>query len=341
MTLKDLARQLGLSPTTVSRALNDYPEVNAETRARVKTAAREAGYVPNIGAQRLATGRAKTIGHVVVVDDHQIINPFFAEFIAGAGETYAPAGYEMTLSIVPGAQEMEVYRSMAARRSVDGVILHNSRANDPRIALLQELNMPFVVHGRSELTDTDYLYLDIANTRAFEHATNHLLDLGHKRIALLNGLADLSFAKRRRAGVEKAMAARQVKPEESLMFSAEMSEGYGYQVTSDLLASSNAPTAVITSSILTAAGAARAVADRGLTLGRDLSLITHDDVLGYFPNGTPQSPVFTATRSSIREAGKCTAQMLIAAINDPDTPPPSEVWTPDFVIGRSTGAAPF
>ena len=93
MNLKTLAQKLGLSPTTVSRALNGYPEVSETTRARVSAAAKAANYHPNTQAKRLATGRAMAIGHIIPISDrHEIVNPGFADFIAGAGEVYARKG---------------------------------------------------------------------------------------------------------------------------------------------------------------------------------------------------------------------------------------------------------
>ena len=101
MNLRELAESLGLSQTTVSRALNGYPEVREQTRARVLAAARAANYTPNTRARRLATGRAMTIGHVIPLSGRtEMVNPIFADFLAGAGEVYAREGYDMLLSVV-------------------------------------------------------------------------------------------------------------------------------------------------------------------------------------------------------------------------------------------------
>ena len=209
MKLKELSRLLNLSATTVSRALNGYPEVNAETRARVQAAARRHGYAPNQMARRLATGRSMAIGHVVPLAAHQIINPLFAEFIHGAGEAYSAAGYDMIVSVVPEAREADAYEAMARRRKVDGVIVHGPLRLDPRIDLLEALGMPFLTHGRDdERPDDAYPWMDIDNRRAFRRATDHLLDFGHRRLALLNGLEAESFAWRRRRGYVEALEAR-------------------------------------------------------------------------------------------------------------------------------------
>ena len=106
MNLKELATKLGLSPTTVSRALNGYPEVNEATRERVMAAAKRHNYRPNTRAIRLATGRAMAVGHVIpVATRHEIVNPVFADFIAGAGEAYSRHDYDMVLTVVPDAVE--------------------------------------------------------------------------------------------------------------------------------------------------------------------------------------------------------------------------------------------
>ncbi len=154
MNLKELSAILGLSQTTVSRALNDYPEVSEATRRRVKAAARKNNYRPNTRAMGLATGRTLSIGHVIPVSTrHEIVNPIFADFIAGAGEVYSRNDYDMLLSVVADVDEERIYRDLASRRSVDGVIVHGPREDDPRIALLQEVGLPFVVHGRAGAGD--------------------------------------------------------------------------------------------------------------------------------------------------------------------------------------------
>ena len=136
MKLKELAEALGLSPTTVSRALNGYPEVSEATRKRVVDAARNFAYQPSSSAKGLATGKSMSIGHVVPLGRHKMIDPHFAEFIAGAGDTYAREGYDMVISVVPEAGQERVYRQLAASGKVDGLIVHGPKHNDPRIALL-------------------------------------------------------------------------------------------------------------------------------------------------------------------------------------------------------------
>ena len=340
MNLKELASKLGLSPTTVSRALNGYPEVNEATRERVMAAAKRHNYRPNTRAIRLATGRALAVGHVIpVATQHEIVNPVFADFISGAGETYSRNGYDMLLSVVPDESENEAYADLKSRGSVDGVILHAPKMNDPRIALLSELGLPFIVHGRATGADMPYSWVDVNNRRAFQRATEFLLDLGHRRIGLVNGLEFMDFAIRRRTGHTDALAARGIAPDPALMASDEMTEVSGFHAAQTMLDLPDPPTAFLVSSMISGMGVRRAIEGRGMKMGRDVSVIIHDDDLSYMKNGDAV-PIFTATRSSVREAGRIAAEMLLSLIANPAQGPQERLLEAELIIGQSTGPAP-
>lgn len=337
MNLKELSRLLGLSQTTVSRALNGYPEVNEMTRERVMTVARQNHYRPSARAKALATGRAMAIGHVIPLGPRNAsVNPVAADLLAGAAEAYAAAGYEMHLSVVPPDQVERTYRELAAKRAVDGVIVDGPIPEDPRIPLLSRLGLPFVVNGRSSGTDLAYNWLDMNNSGAFERATGFLIDLGHRRIGLVNGPAMMDFARRRRHGYEAAQRARGIEPDPALVQEAEMTEAHGHRSARAMLASDDPPTAFLVSSIISAVGVRRAIEESGLRMGRDVSVITHDDELGYLRNGE-EVPIFTATRASVRQAGKAAAEMLLTAIANPCNPPEGRLIEATLVVGGSTG----
>ncbi|MCP3971422.1 MAG: LacI family DNA-binding transcriptional regulator [Rhodobacteraceae bacterium] len=340
MNLKELSQILGLSQTTVSRALNGYPEVAEATRQRVRKAAKTHNYRPNARAKGLATGRAMAVGHVIPVSSsHEMVNPVFADFIAGASEIYLRHGYDMVLSAVADNREEHAYREFAAKGSVDGIIVHGPRIADARIGLLSEVGLPFVVHGRASDETGDYNWVDVNNRRAFQRATEFLVDLGHRRIALINGLEVMDFAARRRDGYQQGLAARGLAADPLLIHSDEMTEAYGHDTARALLAGDTAPTAFLCSSIIAALGIRRAIEEAGLHMGRDVSVITHDDELSYLRNGS-DVPTFTATRSSVRQAGRLCAERLIETIADPDQPPHHHLLEAELTVGLSTGPAP-
>lgn len=340
MNLRELSEKLGLSQTTVSRALNGYPEVNEKTRRRVEDAAIEFNYHPNQRAKSLATGRTMSIGHVIPFStQHEMVNVVFSDFIAGAGEVYARHGYDMRMVVVSDDQEAQAYAKLAENGTVDGVIVHGPTENDPRIPMLRELGLPFVVHGRSSHATDSYSYLDVDNTRAIERATKFLTDLGHRRIGLVNGLVNMDFAARRRAGYIAGLEAAGISFDPDLHTSFEMTEPYGYASAKAMLSTPNPATAFIAASIIPALGIRRAVEERGLTVGKDVSIICFDDEISYLPNGSGE-PIFTATRSSVRNAGKRCAEMLLAKIANPDAQEFNELWEAELVVGSSTGPAP-
>lgn len=336
MNLKQLAEHLGLSQTTVSRALNGYPEVNEETRIRVKQAATAHNYRPNARASALATGRARAIGHIIPVNSSDWFNPIFAEFIAGASKTYSKHGYELLLKMANEDEEETTYKEIASRKSVDGVIVHGPRLNDSRIPLLQSLQLPFVIHGRDTTNDSEYAWIDINNRRAFFQATKLLIDLGHSEIALINGIETMTFAARRRIGYLDALQEAGITADAQLMFADDLTESNGYQVATKLLNQAKRPSAFLVSSYMGALGVRRAIHNAGLEMGKDISVIIHDDDLSYFHN-SDDVPQFTATRSSVKEAGTLAAEMLLAIIDNPAAELPTRLLNANLIIGSSTG----
>ncbi len=341
MNLKDLSVILELSQTTVSRALNGYPEVNEVTRQRVVEAARLHGYMPNTHATRLATGVAKAIAHVIPVSNQKtLMDPIFTDFIAGAFEIYEREGYEMTLSIVSDETIKEKCRRLFAAGTCDGIIVSGPRVGDQRIRFLNRIGIPFLVHGRSSMLNEEYSWMDINNFSAFQTATEHLLLLGHRRIALLNGSTVMDFAYRRLRGYSAALHSRGIEVDPTIIKSDEMIEPFGFLATKSLMRGPNPPTALLTSSTLIATGAWRALQELQLKPGKDVSIVTHDDELGYFGNAKDQ-PLFTAVHSSIRKAGRRCAEMILSLIRNPRQQPITELWEVDFVEGPSTGTGPY
>jgi LacI family transcriptional regulator len=338
MNLKQLAKHLNLSQTTVSRALNGYPEVGAETRRRVDEAARRVGYRPNPHAMRLATGRAHAIGHVLPADRMLQIDPHFSDFIAGAGDVYSANGFDVMLHVGGPESEQTVYRRYAQSGAVDGVVVMGPRLDDWRIELLTELELPFIVHGRVGDKNDGYAWLDIDNRGAFRQATKLLTDLGHRRIGLVNGNETFTFATHRRQGYEEALTAIGLQPDPAIMTSDAMTEEFGYRHTKRLLTSNDRPTALLYSSMLFVSGAIRAAHELNLQIGSDVSLIAHDDGLPFL-NAEGLVPALTTVRSSIRAAGSRVAELLIGMINDAESTEPHELWTVDLIVRGSTGPA--
>lgn len=338
MNLKQLSLMLELSQTTVSRALNGYPEVSEETRRRVTDAAKRHGYRPNPSARRLATGKAGMIGYVMPTGAAVDIDPHFVEFLSGLGD-YA-RGHELDLVLSPAdAQDEETtYRRIVANKQVDALYISAPCSADKRVTLAHQLGIPFIVHGRSEGLDFDYPFIDIDNEGAFHDATRLLVQLGHKRVALINGDDTQTFAIFRERGVRRALSESGLVLEPRNIRSLAMTEENGYRAARGLLEASEAPTAIVCSSLLMALGIVRAARDLNLVMPRDLSLVSHDDVFHWLKPEHFSVPL-TTTRSSIRAAGARVAERLAARISGLEDGARGEVWPVDLVVRGSIAGA--
>ena len=336
INLKELASELGLSQTTVSRALNGYPEVNEATRLRVTEAAVRHGYRPNASARRLATGRAGAFGLVLRTNAY---GPHTVEFLGGLAERLVDDEIDILVSTV-GSEEEEIaaYRRAAASKKVDAIVLSSPYPNDPRIGVLTDLGLPFVLHGRSEGAPP-HAWLDIDNAGATERATTHLLDLGHRRIALLNGPRGVTFATHREAGYRTALAARDVTPNPAFIVNSVFTDETGFRNAQQMLERTPSPTAFVAGSMMTALGIFRAIRSAGLILGKDVSLIAHDDVFPYL-NADNMVPSMSTTRSSIRAAGNRVAELALQVLAGRPVTEIHELWPVELVLRESTGPAP-
>jgi LacI family transcriptional regulator len=337
MNLRELAGSLGLSQTTVSRALNGYPEVNEATRQRVNEAAARLGYRPNANARRLATGRAGAVG--IVYTSSEGYGPHTSEFLGGLGARLAGDEVDVLVSTANTLEdELNAYRRAAQSKKVDCIVLHAPRPNDVRVGLLTELGLPFVLHGRTD-SQEPVAWLDIDNQSATEQAAFHLIDQGHRDIALINGPKGFTFADHREKGYRGALTARGLKLQPGLMDNGVFSDEMGFKLAQAMLARTPRPTAFLAGSMMTALGVFRAIRLAGLELGKDVSMIAHDDVFPYL-NADNMVPSMSTTRSSIRAAGARIAELLLQM---QDGKPPGsihELWPVELVLRESTGPAP-
>jgi LacI family transcriptional regulator len=334
MKLKELAEHLGLSQTTVSRALNGYPEVKESTRLMVQETAARLGYRPNASARRLATGRAGAIGFVLRGSEE--FGPHTTEFLAGLSGRLAEEEVDILLTNVDSPQEeMAIYRRAAASKKVDAFILHSPKLRDERAELLHDLNIPFVLHGRTD-TGRPHAWLDIDNQGAVERATSHLIDLGHRRIGLINGVRGRTFAEHREAGFRAALAARGLPVDPALMANAIFTDEVAFRLAQTMLELKPRPTAFLAGSMMTALGIFRAIRQAGFELGKDVSIIAHDDVFPYL-NADNMFPAMSTTRSSIRAAGVRIAELILQLLDGKPAGAIHELWPVDLVLRQSSG----
>jgi LacI family transcriptional regulator len=337
-TIRELAEHLGLSPATVSRALNGFPEVGSATRLRVLEGAERLHYRPNMHAKRLATGRSGLVGMIFRASSERGVDPHVMDFLAALSFAFADSEIDLLVHIASDAQQMEHHQRITLGGQLDGMIITAPEPDDPRIELLQRRNLPFVVHGRGSEAP-DYAFYDIDNAGGFAAATRLLVQLGHKRIALLNGPSSMGYAQQREAGFRTVMDEHGYPVPARFVAHGEMHEDLAYRDASAMLADSQGPTAFICSSTLQALGVMRAAGETGLKVGPDLSIISHDDVLPHLL-AENFAPPLTVTRLPIRDAGPILAQMMMARLAGTPGRELQRTDKVELIVRGSTGPAP-
>ena len=307
MTLKTLAQSLGLSITTVSRALDGYSDVAPGTRDRVKAAADAMGYRPNAAARRLRRGTTEVVMLVLPTLPGRFDEPLYIELMGAMGGLFASEGYDLTLlAAPPGVEELKTYRRIVEGRRADGLVVVRTRRDDARIHYLLQAGLPFVAMGRSDVPGT-YPFVDGDGTAAFRDATRRLLALGHRRIAHVAAPSAFAFATYRRAGYEAAMAEAGLAP---VCVEAPADEVGAHLAALDLLGRPTRPTAILASTDRMAFGVLRAAREHGLDVPRHLSVVGHDNV----PAAGFADPPLTTMELPLAEAGARLAGMLLARI---------------------------
>lgn len=344
VTIHDVARQSGVSVKTVSRAMNDHPDVSAATRAAVREVARTLGYRPNPAARGLRTGSTGMLA--LLAPD--LLNPHFAELTRHLQNITRAEGSLSVLSSYDSAQPALAtagVRSFIEHR-VDGLIWMAEAIPDAAVDELVAAKLPTVISGGNVPAGVDHIRsvrggLDPSSyERASHAAVEHLLALGHRKFAYVAEAPHIAGVQARIAGFRRALAERGLGPEDGLVLTESRPVmptcEFGYLATIDLLTSSSRPTAICASSDMVAMGVLRALHERGLDVPGDVSVVGHDGIThaAYTvpPLTTLQTPYEAWCRSALA---------LLRHLIEP-TKGPEPVCTEEFrlIVRDSTGPAP-
>jgi LacI family transcriptional regulator len=334
-TISDVAKRAGVSTMTVSRVVNSTGYTSAETRARVETAIGELGYVPNALARQLRSKRTKTIA--LVVSD--ISNPFFTTIARGAEDVAVAHGFSvMYCNTDESAKEEEQYLLMLIERQVDGVLLVPARSSGASFRLLQAHNVPVVVMDRRVAArNVDSVLCD---SEAGAHAlTRHLIELGHRRIAVLTGRRDISTSVDRVLGCRRALAEAGLTLDDDLVryggFNfGKLNQADGHRMAEAVLAADGErPTAIFAANNFIAFGVVRALREAGLRVPEDMSVVAFDDL----PDDWVSEPFLTVAAQPAYEIGHRAATLLLDRISgDHDAIGESVVLPFEMIIRRSS-----
>ncbi len=333
---EDVARLAGVSRTTVSFVLNNVPgvKISAETRERVLQAARELNYYPAAAARSLASGKTHRIGLVLGVGQERLsADAFLLAFLQGVTASVHRRGYLLMLQLAEDVPSHEAYVRLIREQQIDGLILSGPRLDDPLLPQLEEEGFPMILHGR--LPGRRIPQVDVDNRAGGFQATNHLLNLGHRRIAFIsNAPLSYSSAQERLKGYQDALLSHHVPLDDHLVRTATFMPETGRAAMEELLALSERPTAVFAASDVVAIGAMSAIQSAGLRIPDDIAVVGFDDIL----LAAHTIPPLTTVRVPAYGLGWTSAEVLISLIEGEDEVP-SVLLETELVIRESCGAS--
>ncbi|MGD2205974.1 MAG: LacI family DNA-binding transcriptional regulator [Anaerolineae bacterium] len=335
VSIKDIARAANVSHSTVSRALSDSPLVSAKTKARIQRLAHKMGYSPDAQARSLVMGRTQTIGVVVTT----IADPFIAQVVQEIEGTAHDHGYSVILASSNSKPEREIAAvDMLQSKRVDSVIVTSSRVGALYHKHLDRLGVPVVlVNSHSEEEGTYIFSITVDNRHGGCLATQHLTQLGHRRIAYITGPADHSDDLDRLAGYRHILTEFGITFDPDLVVQGTGRGDGGERAWPALAALDEPPTAVFCYNDMTAIGLLRAARRAGLAIPQDLAVVGFDNI----PFAAYVNPPLTTIAQPMLDLGKQAVEMALALMSDenPENESVSNIVVQGQLIVRESSGA--
>jgi DNA-binding LacI/PurR family transcriptional regulator len=333
-TIKAVAAAAGVSTAAVSQAFNDKGRL--ATRQRILETALDLGWSPSASATALRSARTRTLALVVRRPTDVLgADPHFSELITGIEGELAPRGYGLLLHLVADVEEESaLYERLAAEKRVDGAVLTDARADDPRPALLTRLGLPAVLLG-APTPDAAVPVVGLGDQGAgVAEVVAHLRELGHTRIAYVAGPAELQHTRLRLAVFEESLAAAGLVP--AAVRHTDFSEAAAVAATRELLGADERPTALVYANDSMAVCGIGTAQRAGLRVPDDLSVVGYDNL----PLGRWLHPRLTTVDQQVQRVGAAAARTLLARCGE-ELAPARLDDRPRLVVRGSTGPAPL
>lgn len=332
ITIKDIAREAGVSIATVSKVLNHVPSISQETTSRVREVMQRLNYAPNSHAAGLARKNTRNIAFLANLRQSEAFeNPHMFEILCGAQNTLAAKGYSLSLvdlsgDAAPGASAEKVILQKAA----DGVIIHGAAICKPTASLLVKRAFPHIVIGHSGF-DTRLCWIDSNHVLGGQLATEHLLERGYKDIAFMAGREEEDISRLRLQGFHRALREHGLEWEKAPV--RHTGGDFRGSVEAALnLFDAKPPAAVVCASNLIAAGVYRAAAEKGLRIPQDMALITFDR----HPHANALWPMPSLIHINVYDMGCEAAKLLLRMMKNPSLQVQSYLTLPEVVCNETT-----
>lgn len=335
VTSREVAKAAGVSLTTVSYVLNEVTEmrISEGTRQRVLDAARQLDYHPSAAARSLVRQQTHILGLVLRQHPNRLgNNAFLPPVLQGITSVIAPAGFKLLVESVEDVTRPDAYLSLIHEAHVDGIIL-GARSDDQQLLRLHTADFPVVLWG--PLPELDLPFVDVNSTAAAQMAVEHLIGLGHQRIACITNAPPHTGNEvtARLAGYRAALEAHSLPFDETLIRYGDWDARSGFVAMSSLLDLPDRPSAIFVASDEVALGALRAARSAGVRIPHDLALVGFDDILV----SEYMTPSLTTVRVPAYELGATAARMLIEIIQTDHRPAPILLET-QLIVRESCGA---
>ncbi|WP_426289428.1 LacI family DNA-binding transcriptional regulator [Ensifer adhaerens] len=280
-TIKTIAQETGLSIATVSKALKHSPQVRPETRAIVIEAAERVGYELNMHGVQLRTGKTYQVAAIMTAPgpkQNEWEGVEYAQLLSGISWALEDSPYRVSLYAVRNFEESQaVIKQIVSLKKADGIIISGTRADDPRIRTMQTADFPFVTYGTS-IHNAPHAYVDADNEQMIRVSMARLTERGHRRIALLNPLSDLSYGITRHEAYRHALDVAGLPYDPALVAHGRLTPAFGRENVLTMSELGNPPTAYICANEASALGAFSGFHERGLVHGRDAVINATDDL---------------------------------------------------------------
>lgn len=334
LTLEDIARQAGVSRSTVSRVVNEHPNVRSDVRKRVLKVIQTTGYHPNAAARTLVSQRSWMIGLVIPRSVSSFFtDPYFPHFTQGITQACNQNDYTLALFVIGSKEDEEKTFPRVARNGLlDGIIIQSGVMGDELVDRLVASNMPLVIAGRPH-HQNGISYVDVDNVDAAYNATNHLIKLGYKRIATITGPAKRCETIDRRDGYLNALKKNGIPVDENLIIESDFTGAGGYSAMQRLLPLR--PDAVFATSDDMAIGAIRATQNAGLSVPEDIAFVGFDDL----PTTAHSGIHLTTVRQPVVQFGVKTVEVLIDLIENGIKPARRLIMDTELIIRDTCGAS--
>ncbi|MBM7615653.1 LacI family DNA-binding transcriptional regulator [Alkaliphilus hydrothermalis] len=333
VTIREVARQANVAPSTVSRVLKNSPSISQATKDKVNEIIKKLGYHPNEIARSLANKSSQTLGIVMTASaEDSFLNPFFTQFILGVTRYIENFDYSLLLSSAKNEEDElnQISRAVNSKR-VDGIILLTVREQDENVKYLLKSQFPFVVVGRPN-NEGDIMWVDNDNTKAMKDVTETLISSGHKRIAFIGGSQKLQVTKSRLLGYKEALQRHEYPVEKDLIIEADFTEEEGYRATVELLKKQRDIDAIVTTDDLIAYGSMGAIKDLGYQIPQDISVTGFNNTL----LAPYLSPSLTSVEINATELGCQAAKILLKHICDEELESNHHIVDTKLILRSST-----